>query len=85
DFKIKFLGKKTLKGFDADIVHTYEVLESSSPTQEALAGVSECPDCGDILSLENDDKGHFVFFCKSCLNVVPIDGSKSVGKSNSVA
>lgn len=80
DFEMNFLGKKTLKGFHDDIIHTYEVKGSKTEAISA-AGQTECPSCGHLLTLETDENGHFVFMCKSCCSV--LDSSSLNTASNS--
>lgn len=65
EFETRFTGKKTLKGFEGEIVHTYEVTARKNrefPSQD----VSECPKCGSLLILDTNAEGHFVFTCRNC-------------------
>lgn len=68
EFKTKFLDKRSFKGFESDVIHVYEVVEEKNQSQVAV-GITECPTCSSILSLEVDAKGHFVFLCKSCCEI----------------
>lgn len=65
EFESSFVGKKTLKGFEQDVIHTYEIL-ANRKFDHASAGVSECKVCGSILSLETNPSGQYVFVCRSC-------------------
>jgi class 3 adenylate cyclase len=69
DFNTKFLNKRSFKGFESDVIHVYEVMEERNQSQIAV-GMTECPTCNSILSLEVDTKGHFVFMCKSCCEIL---------------
>ena len=69
NYKTNFIGKKSLKGFDEDIFHLYEVI-ANNETSTLNPGVSECPKCSGIINLEVNDQGHFVFMCKSCCSVI---------------
>lgn len=69
DFDTSFLGRKSLKGFEQDVTHVYEIL-GSRKFKALNPGMSECPECGSILSLETNARGQFVFMCKSCCSVV---------------
>lgn len=69
DFDTQFLGRKSLKGFEQDVTHVYEIV-GSRKFKAMNPGMSECPDCGSILSLETNARGQFVFMCKTCCSVV---------------
>lgn len=77
DFEIKFIGKRTLKGFEQDVVHVYEVESSRDKVELSAANMSECPTCGGILSLETNEQGQFVFMCRDCCSVVDLQNLKS--------
>jgi class 3 adenylate cyclase len=65
-YETHFVGRKTLKGFEEDIFHVYEI-KSITATNVLNPGINECETCGSILSLETTPKGHFVFVCKTCI------------------
>lgn len=65
DFETKYFGKVSLKGFEQDVIHTYEVLGSKKVSAFSL-GVNDCPNCCSILSLETNELGQYLFVCKSC-------------------
>jgi len=69
NFKLTFVGKKILKGFDKDLIHAYELVSSNNDNSTRLPGASECPTCGGILALETNDKNQFILMCKSCCTV----------------
>ena len=69
DFETKYCGKITLKGFEQDVIHVYEVLGSKKASAFSL-GVNECQNCGSILSLETNELGQFLFVCKSCCTTI---------------
>lgn len=69
-FDLEFIGKKNLKGFNDDVIHIYEI---KSATHLGSTGeAQECEVCGSVLSLETDDKGHFVFDCRTCRKTVDL-------------
>lgn len=68
-FETRFIDKRTLKGFEQDIIHTYEVI-SSKKIENMTPDMNECPTCGSILSLETNERGQYIFMCKSCCQVV---------------
>lgn len=78
DFNTKFLGKKSLKGFENEIIFTYEVESLIENINPLLKGVSECAKCGELLSLETNEHGHMIFVCKNCHNL-------ETSRNNSVA
>lgn len=66
DYKINFIGKKTLKGFEMDVIKVYDV---ASGTADVLALTDEidCPSCHNgLMFLDNDENGIFVLKCRSC-------------------
>ena len=65
EFETGFLGKKTLKGFEGEIIHIYEVL-SRRDRKSLSTDVSECPKCGSLLILDTNAEGHFTFTCRNC-------------------
>jgi len=69
EFETKFLDKRSLKGFDDDVIHTYEVI-SSKRMETMTPDMNECPTCGSILSLETNERGQYIFMCKSCCQVI---------------
>lgn len=75
DFETQFLGRQSLKGFEQDVTHVYEI-KGGRKFKALNPGLSECPDCNSMLSLETNSKGQFVFMCKSCdlviENVAPL-------------
>jgi adenylate cyclase len=85
DFEIESLGKKNLKGFESDVIHTFQVKASQHPTADALVGVNDCKECGGILSFENNDKGQFVLICKSCSEVLGGNGASNIQVRNRTA
>ena len=70
DFDLKHLGSRIVRGFQKHTVQVYEVISSKDKVEQSAAGVSECPSCGGILSLETNTKGQFVFMCRDCCSVV---------------
>ena len=66
EFETKFIGKKSLKGFESESVHAYHVLSSTSVEKNALAGLNDCPKCNGMLTFETNYKGQFILSCRSC-------------------
>lgn len=66
NFETVSIGRKSLKGFEADAIHAYQVLSSHSVERNSLSGLDDCPKCGGILTFETNDKGQFVLSCRSC-------------------
>ncbi len=64
-FETTFVGKKTLKGFNDDVIHVYQI---NGPKESMVikAGHNDCSKCGSIMALETNRKGQFVFQCKAC-------------------
>lgn len=64
-FVVYPLGKKTLKGFESDIIHTFAVgsaVESSSAHDNI-----DCRICQNgLMYLDSDERGIFVMKCRSC-------------------
>lgn len=67
----KSVGKKELKGFDAEEV--YSLTNTLSNQSASPKGMNECPECRQILSLEVNNLGHFVFVCRSCCSVIEFE------------
>lgn len=82
-FETNFIGKKAFKGFEKDVIHTYEV-KNSIINAEIRGGINDCPACGSMLSLETNHKGQFVFMCKNCCTIVDATGT-GVGMPKKVA
>lgn len=62
-----FVGKKTLKGFDDDIIKTYSIGGLKDVQKDILSqDIENCPACGSMMFLDNDDRGFFVFKCRQC-------------------
>lgn len=77
-YSLNFIGKKSLKGFEQDVFHVYEIVSANN--QSAITpGINECPQCGSILSIENNDLGHFVFVCQNCQNFSNLEDLKKTG------
>lgn len=66
-FACTFLGKKTLKGFEEDLIKCYAVqgylIGDSAQSTEAI----DCPQCSSgALYLDSNDLGQFIFKCRHC-------------------
>lgn len=65
-YSFKFLGNKSLKGFETDLIRAFE----ANPTgMESLTSQDEldCPSCKKgTLFLANDEAGIYVLRCRSC-------------------
>lgn len=68
------LEKKSLKGFEDDVIYAYEVNSFNSGIDQSLLGINDCKICGGILSLETDSRGHLNFICKNCSDKVESSG-----------
>jgi adenylate cyclase len=77
DFETKYSGKTSLKGFEQDVIHTYEILGSKRDSAFSL-GVNDCQNCGSILSLETNENGQFLFVCKSCCTTITMTDPPSL-------
>lgn len=67
-FLVKSIGQRTLKGFQTEEVFALVGLISNQ--KNITRGLNECPECHQILSLEVNNLGHFVFVCRSCCTIV---------------
>lgn len=63
DYEIEPIGKLSLKGFEQDVINAYSLLGARKQNQ---VDVSECPTCGNIMHLEQNQKGIYIFVCRSC-------------------
>jgi adenylate cyclase len=65
NFVLKFIGKKTLKGFEDEIIFAYEL--NDAPAQEFVNdGAMNCTSCGNnVLTLE-ESGGIYYMKCRSC-------------------
>lgn len=62
---LKSTGTKKLKGFENDIIKTFEVKDVSNNTQ-LNTNVNACPECQKIMHIDTNEKGFYVFKCHSC-------------------
>ena len=76
-FSTNFIGKKTLKGFEGDVLKVHELLEASA-SSESNTSVPECPHCRSILHLDTDAKGIFVFKCRTCEYIIEENDKKKI-------
>lgn len=65
DFHFTSMGPQKIKGFESDLITIYEAT-STGTINFVAKDIPECPTCKVILHLANDEKGHFVFKCRSC-------------------
>jgi class 3 adenylate cyclase len=66
-FETKFVGKRTLKGFDNDIIRCYSISGYSNVASKHSIDTLDCPSCENgILFLDTNDSGLFVFKCRHC-------------------
>ena len=64
-FDMSFLGKRTLKGFNDDMIHVYKV-NGLKESMVIKPGHNDCPKCSSMMSLETNSKGQFILQCKAC-------------------
>jgi hypothetical protein len=66
-FEFSFLGKKSLKGFEQDVIKCYSIRDFKQPQKNLSTGSAECPSCQQgILYIDTNEIGHFVFKCRHC-------------------
>jgi class 3 adenylate cyclase len=66
DYSISFIGKKTLKGFESDVIKVYDVTGGTVDTL-AVTDEIDCPSCKKgLMFLDNDVNGIFILKCRSC-------------------
>ncbi len=64
-FEINYIGAKTLKGFEEDLLKVYQVNYSLSGGPDSTVN-SECPKCTSLLHIETDANGLFILKCRNC-------------------
>lgn len=70
-FSLDFLGKKTLKGFEEDLIKCYSVTGYSIQSEKHSDHSIDCPACNSgTLFLDSNEKGLFVFRCRSCGHIL---------------
>jgi class 3 adenylate cyclase len=65
EFSMRSLGHMRLKGFEQDLLEVYEVGVKSGE-RSISTDVTYCPDGHGILHLSLDDRGIYVFACRTC-------------------
>ncbi|MEI7973244.1 MAG: adenylate/guanylate cyclase domain-containing protein [Bdellovibrio sp.] len=71
EFELKHIGSLKLKGFESLGVKAFELIDSKiSVLKGATLGPSDCPNCGDLLQVETNHQGQFVFVCRSCFSLI---------------
>lgn len=64
-FVYKFIGKKSLKGFESDTIKAFEIVESES-LEDLKFETSDCPNCGSIMHIDTNSSGIYLLRCRAC-------------------
>jgi len=65
-FEWENAGKKTLKGFEQDLIKTYSIKGHKGKAANVHHDSPECTKCGSLMFLDTGADGIYVFKCRSC-------------------
>jgi class 3 adenylate cyclase len=66
EFEWDQVGKKTLKGFEQDVIKTFSIKAFKSKPAKTDEAAPECPKCGALMYLETTANGIYEFTCRTC-------------------
>jgi adenylate cyclase len=61
-FEFVSQGKKSLKGFEKDVIYTFSLTKQRDSASESMT----CSDCGKSMVMISNDLGHLEFSCPAC-------------------
>jgi class 3 adenylate cyclase len=66
-FTFNYIGKKSLKGFESDVIHTYDLVDFVETQTNTLNHHWDCPKCQvGLLYLAENAQGILILKCRSC-------------------
>ena len=65
-FTFKELGHRSLKGFEDDVIKTFELVSDDDVAGSMASLMPSCKEGHGVMSLETDEKNVFVFRCRTC-------------------